>query len=652
MSARQAILKKLLASRNVAVERVADRVLASAPAGEQRELAELLLQRNRRGGWVALIRAFNYLDENVRREMVARPRELFGPLAETMQDSDGPSRENVITIVRECADAKLTYLLVEALIDSRQAVRELAGRALLEAVRKHMNSCCEGDQAEQMEKAVEHGLRTFKTHRQTAAVTAALALERKQDGHTWACFGDSYDEATRAATLVLRNPRDAMLARGAILALGSSLKPAAMAGLASAVDPEVLQALVEEAYRLMDPVLAETAATIGQAKFVTAFKKGGGRGLVTEETWAGWLRMIEKVGIPAVQKAAMFQAMLQLSPVGADGVAWRLAIVQGAARACAGEAGELLVRLADDPDERVARIAARTIMGRRTAMVGAGSDYRGLAPRLANSRHESVKKIARGISVGVPRISVMAIGNGALGGARPAAGAGPTPEAGNSFEKIWAHYEQMPPAVRHAQTRAAAGDAAFTEELRGKLASAQVSDTAQALRMLASLENVAAFRAQIIALCGHADARVAAIAVKLAGRLEDPRLKDLLEHAAHHSDARVRANAIESMELLRIADRSQQVLAMLNSRHNRERANAIKALSRFNFETARECLMKMLVDQNPIHRMSALWVVQELQLLEMVRQVSAMARRDPNVRVRKRASMLLDTLATHVAAGA
>ncbi|HVX87034.1 MAG TPA: HEAT repeat domain-containing protein [Phycisphaerae bacterium] len=639
MSARQAILKKLLASRNVAVERMADRVLAAALPHQQHELAQLLLERNKRGGWVALIRAFNSLDETVRRDMVARPRELFGPLAETMQDSDGPSRENVITIVRECADAKLTYLLVEALIDARQAVRELAGRALLEAVRKHLTTCCEGDQAEQMEKAVEHGLRTFKTHRQTAAVTAALALERKQDGHTWACFGDTYDEATRAATLVLRNPRDPMIARGTLLALGSTLKPAAMAGLAAADDPAMLHALCGEAYRLLDPVLAQTAATVAQAKFVTAFKKGAGRGLVNEDNWPGWLRIIEKVGIPPVQKAALFQSMLQLSPVGPEGVAWRLAIAQAAARACAGEAGELLVRLADDPDERVARIAARTIMGRRTSMVGVGTDYRGLASRLSSSRHDSVRKIARG-GVGVARISVMttAVESAASGHI-------------GAFEKAWERFSQVPPAMRHTHARAAATDPAFIDALRLRLASTQVAEVAQGLKMLSSLDNVAGFRTQIIALCGHADVRVAAIAVKLAGRLEDPRLKDLLEHAAHHTDARVRANAIESMEALRIADRSQQVLAMLNSRHNRERANAIKAISRFNFETARECLLKMLMDQNPIHRMSALWVVQELQLLEMVRQVSAMARRDPNVRVRKRAATLLDTLATHVTAG-
>ena len=140
------------------------------------------------------------------------------------------------------------------------------------------------------------------------------------------------------------------------------------------------------------------------------------------------------------------------------------------------------------------------------------------------------------------------------------------------------------------------------------------------------------------------------MAVRLAGRLEDPKLKELLEAATRHADPRVRANAIESMEDLHIADRSQRVLEMLNSRHNRERANAIKALGQFNFGTARECLTRMLTDANPLHRMSALWVVGQLDLLEVMRQVSKVARHDPNARVRRRAAEMIESFSGSLAA--
>jgi HEAT repeat protein len=225
----------------------------------------------------------------------------------------------------------------------------------------------------------------------------------------------------------------------------------------------------------------------------------------------------------------------------------------------------------------------------------------------------------------------------------------PRKPAVQGFDKAWNAYQQLPPVMQRTTARNVAMDPVLAEQLRVKLQGSS-HEVAQALKMIAALPNLIPYRNQIIQLCGHGDPRVAAIAVSLVGRLEDPRYKDLLEAAAHHADARVRANAVESMEQLHIADRSAQVLAMLNSRHNRERANAIKALGQFNFATARECLQHMLLDSNPLHRMSALWVVGQLNIVEIMRQVSNIARRDPNLRVRKRALEMLETLSGTVAA--
>jgi len=211
------------------------------------------------------------------------------------------------------------------------------------------------------------------------------------------------------------------------------------------------------------------------------------------------------------------------------------------------------------------------------------------------------------------------------------------------FERAWNDYQKMPPAVQHTTARNLTADPGLSEQLRLKF-QGNVQDISQALRMVASLPSIVPYRAQIITLCGHAEARIAAMAVRLVGRLEDPRMKDLLEAAAHHEDARVRANAVESMEELHIADRSQRVLSMLNSRHSRERANAIKAIGAFNFKTANDCLDRMLTDSSPLHRMSALWVVSQLNLTEIMRLVSNIARRDPNLRVRNRAKEMMETL--------
>jgi len=270
-----------------------------------------------------------------------------------------------------------------------------------------------------------------------------------------------------------------------------------------------------------------------------------------------------------------------------------------------------------------------------------------------NRRHPEWRERAAEILVRSPHASVRRLlaFSRALRDSAPVAGSSSATAAPavRAFDKTWDDYLRLPPAVQRTTVRTMAMDPALAEQLRAKFQGSP-TEVAQALRMVSALPNLAPYRAQIIALCGHKDVRIAAMAVRLVGRLEDPKFRELLEAATHHTDARVRANAIEAMDDLHIAARSQQMLAMLNSRHNRERANAIKALGQFDFGTARECLERMLNDPNPLHRMSALWVVSQLHFLETLRQVSTMARRDPNAHVRKRAGEMLETLSGTLAA--
>ncbi|HVT80233.1 MAG TPA: HEAT repeat domain-containing protein [Phycisphaerae bacterium] len=627
MSARAALLKKLAESTNLAVERAVEIALAEAGAREQTELAEVLLQRNQRAGWVAMIRAFHKLDESIRQKLLERPRDLFGPLAETMGDAEGHARENVITIVQQCTDVRLVYLLAEALMDSRTEVRSLAGNSLLEVVRRYWErihgsngeALPDAEDDAQIRRALDVALRHFKTHRQVDALLAALIHERQQDATLWAYFQDPYDDRTRAATILLRAPSEPALAPALLLALGSGLKPAAMAGVAAVESVEIAGAMAENSFRLIDPVLREAAQNVPHLKMLGALRKDPPWNI---ENWADWLRLIEAFGLPPAERFGWLGRFLQSAPDVPQAVAWKMA----AARAIAGteqvDAALVLGTLARDADERVARFSARLLLLRNRI------DWRQRAAELLpKSPHECVRQMAALVKQ-LPRESDN----------QPA-----RTHAKRGFERAWNEYQKLPPAMQHTSARNVAADAAFNEQLRAKLQGSAV-DVAQALKMLTSLPELAPYRNQIIALCGHAEPRIAAMAVRLVGKLEDPKLKDLLEAATHHADARVRANAVESMEELHIADRSQRVLAMLNSRHSRERANAIKAIGSFDFTTAKDCLSRMLTDSSPLHRMSALWVVSQLNLVEVMRQVSNIARRDPNLRVRNRAVEMMESL--------
>jgi hypothetical protein len=580
---------------------------------------------------VALIRAYDRLDASIQQKIVARPRDLFGPLAETMQDSDGPARENVIAIVHACADARLVYLLAEALMDGRAEVRELAGKSFLEAVRRHCDrragadgagKAPDAEDAAQVSRAVDFALRRYKSHRQPAALHAALIHERQHDSAMWLLFNDPYDDLTRAATVMLRAPAEPSLAPALMLALASTLKPAAMAGLASVESPAMAAAVAGESFRLLDPVLRDVARQVTHLKLLPALRKEPPWDL---NNWSGWLRVLEVAGLQAVEKMNWLVRLYEAAPAGPEAAAWKVCVLRALAETRVPEAGATLAKAVRDGCERVARCAARYLLRGREH--GWHELAAGILPR---SPHLSVRQLA---GTGVAAVSEP--------GAQAAGGAMATTR---TFDKAWNEFQKLPPAVQNTSARAAASDPVLAEQLRQKLKSAVPQEVAQGVRMVMALPTLGGFRSEIIGLCGHKDPRIAAMAVRLVGRLEDPRLRDLLEAATHHPDARVRANAVESMEALHIADRSQQVLAMLNSRHPRERANAIKALGNFNFATGRECLGRMLADANPLHRMSALWVVEQLNVLEVMRQVSLIARRDPNLRVRKRALEMLETL--------
>ena len=608
MSLRQAILKQLGKSHNTAVERVVEQALTHEAAPEAVDLGRVLLERGRRPGWIALIRHFDRLGEGLQRELMERPRELFGPLAETIDQTTGEARANVIRIVERAADAKLVFLLAEALMDSRAEVRELAAGTLLEAIRKwriqgYLSPLAPETETASLRKAIDYALERCKTHRQVPAVQAALIFERQQEGPTWAVFEDQYAEATRAGNLLLRNPTDALLAPALLLGLGSALRSAAMQGIASCEIGEMGAALARESFRLIDPVIENAAQAIGNIKALASPKRDVPW---TPETWPGWLRLIEHLGLQLPLKLAWLTRMLETP--GATSVQ-KMLTLRAVAALEAPETLQILATYVADADERVARVAARALLSRGK------NDAKIYASALAASPHVCVRKLVT-LAVGPTR-----------------------------FDKLWSTYTKLPPALQVNSARTlATKETNFPTQLREKLSSVDAGETLQGLRLLGTLPDVRPYRDDIVRLCAHGDPRISSGAVKLVGKLDDPALLDLLEAAARNSDPRVRANAIEAMEELRVANRSQQVLAMLNSRHNRERANAIKAISQFDFHTARETLSKMLLDANPLHRISAMWVVEQLGVLDIVRQVTTLARRDPNAHARGRAAEMVERI--------
>jgi hypothetical protein len=104
------------------------------------------------------------------------------------------------------------------------------------------------------------------------------------------------------------------------------------------------------------------------------------------------------------------------------------------------------------------------------------------------------------------------------------------------------------------------------------------------------------------------------------------------------------------------AQKSTQFLPVLlhraRSAHNRERANAIKALHRMKLGTVGPELLNMLRDSRPEHRISAMWLLNEIGWWRLGGEVGRLARTDTNVRVRRYALSVLKELAAAMRAAA
>src|SRR5207248_3129665 len=131
------------------------------------------------------------------------------------------------------------------------------------------------------------------------------------DATLWAYFHDPYDDRTRAATILLRAPTTAALAPALLLALGSGLKPAAMAGLAAAESPEIVSAIAENSFRLLDPVLRDAAQNVTHLKMQGMLRKDPPWNI---DNWASWLRVIEAFGLPPAEKFAWLGRFLHGAP--------------------------------------------------------------------------------------------------------------------------------------------------------------------------------------------------------------------------------------------------------------------------------------------------------------------------------------------------
>ena len=141
----------------------------------------------------------------------------------------------------------------------------------------------------------------------------------------------------------------------------------------------------------------------------------------------------------------------------------------------------------------------------------------------------------------------------------------------------------------------------------------------------------------IIGLIGDSDSRVASAAVPLLAVGRPRHCLKTMRAALNHHDARVRANALETLTRIdrRAIDRLHDLLV---GGDNRLRANAIRALLRRGNPKGPSVLGAMLRDPDPRHRVSAIWVAARAREGRVVGVLARIADQDQVGEVRRRAA--------------
>jgi HEAT repeat protein len=214
-----------------------------------------------------------------------------------------------------------------------------------------------------------------------------------------------------------------------------------------------------------------------------------------------------------------------------------------------------------------------------------------------------------------------------------------------AFMRVWEAWPRLDEQQRFAAGRALVKlDANFHRLVSERLAEPVRDIRLRALSMITVLNQGQLFEEPLIALARHPDHVVASAAVRALGTAESPAVQTVLEESLQHANNRVRANAIESLEKFNSQQHVHELLELAQSDDGRPRANAIKALLALRPDDALAALQRMLHDPRPEHRISALWVVEQMLVMELSRPVAELCVSEKNAEVKKRASEVVHKL--------
>jgi hypothetical protein len=616
----------LQASDNQAVE---DAVLAALPEVSPQAadaLTEVLLHRSTERGLVGLVRLYHRLPEAQRRRLTDVVGRFSSALRAAMAEPGSQQRLNAISLIREGRDLRDAYLLATALCDSAANVSAEAADALMwlvsgwtaeqgVAIESEITGAgalpqpgpavarvsSKSAEASYLLEAVRLALQAYHIHRDDRVIAAALHLGGQSQAGFEALFGDPPSRIKRAALDVFRTKAEPAFVGFAYRALitESWRRPVARA-IGARAHPAFIAGLIREVHWLRHPGVRQGLRSIRWL----AWLRNGAAALssLPDELMESAVQFLLTLGLPVAAKADLLRELVLTGRPAAQKPALQAIIEERY-----DTTGRLLRMVAGWGDPVLSPLAQKTLpLHQDFALPGTLSVDQRPGP---------------GSAAGEP----------------------------GDFDLFWRQYDRLAAARRRqlgAEVRRRVPH--FSESLRSKCRSGKPAERLRAISVARCLGLEANLSAEILGLSRDKDRIVRSAALGALGGAPGPLNRRLLMEALQDHDARVRANAVETMDRLGYDRELAGLQGRLSDANNRFRANLARAYVRLKPAVALETLEAMLASPDRSCRISALWVAEDRglgaggEVAEGLRQrIETMSKREPDPHIRRRAGEVL-----------
>ena len=217
---------------------------------------------------------------------------------------------------------------------------------------------------------------------------------------------------------------------------------------------------------------------------------------------------------------------------------------------------------------------------------------------------------------------------------------------GDAFRQFFEQFDRLQPEVRElAAATLSRLDPDLDVRLREVLSSVDVAARLKAVRIVTALSREHEVEETLLELVEDPDERVRATVVKTLAILDsEPAVRALLT-AVTDFDRRVVANTVEAIEASGFPQLVGLMQILAGHVNNRIRANAVKALLQMHSPGAEEALVDMLASPVEMMRLSAVWVLGEVDFPGALDWLRRLAREDPSPRVRQKVAGILEDIA-------